>query len=129
LPETADVSAPAPGTTAPSVDIAKMMDMRKNDWAFHFFKQNTGTAIGAVLPPSKCHKVDNVTWFSFVRGWWFDSKEGKSSTGSAPVFLRVIEDNICMCPQCREGFDKSNYKDDLCTCWKLHDMVFKCSNK
>lgn len=45
------------------------------------------------------------------------------------MFLRIIDDDVCMCPQCREGFDKPNYKDDMCTCWKVHNMVFKCSTK
>lgn len=103
--------------------------MRKNDWAFHFFKQNEGTKLGAILPPSKCKRVDNVNFFSYVRAWWFDNKIGKSSTGTAPLFLRVNKDDVCLCPQCREGFDKDDYKDDMCTCWKVHNMVFKCSLK
>lgn len=127
LPET---SAPAaPEAPARNVDVAAMMDMRKDDWAFHFFKQNSGSKVGKILPPSKCKKVDNVSYFSFVKAWWFDNKQGKSSSGSAPQFMRVLGDDVCLCPQCREGFDKDNYKDDMCTCWKVHNMVFKCSNK
>lgn len=31
------------------------MDMRKDDSAFHYFKEGT---TGKILPPSKCKKVD-----------------------------------------------------------------------
>lgn len=116
-------------TAKKNVDLAGMMDMRKEDWAYHFFKQNEGTKMGKILPPSQCNKVDNVTFFGMVKGWWFDNKMGLSHTGTAPSFLRVMGDDVCLCPQCREGFEKENYKDDMCTCWKVHNMVFKCSVK
>lgn len=106
VPAVSATPAAASTATAPNVDLAALMQMRKDDWAFHFFKQNAGTKVGAILPPSKCKKVDNVNYFDFVRSWWFDNKEGKSDTGTAPQFLRVINDDICLCPQCREGFEK-----------------------
>jgi len=86
-----------------NVDLDNLLDMRKNDWAFHFFKQNEGTKLGNILPADKCKKVDNVNFFGFVRSWWFDNKLGKSEVGTAPQFLRLMGDNLCLCPQCREG--------------------------
>jgi len=117
------------GSLKKNVDLDSLMDMRQNDWAFHFFKQNEGTKLGQVLHADKCNRVDSVTFFGFVRAWWFDNKLGKSDTGTAPKFLRVLGDNVCLCPMCREGFDQEKYKDDLCTCWKVHNLVFKCSVK
>jgi len=70
----AAAGSPAPTGTPKPVDLAELMQMRKDDWAFHFFKQNEGTKLGAILPPSKCKQVDNVNVFSFVRAWWFDNK-------------------------------------------------------
>lgn len=108
---------------------ASIVDMfRKDDWAFHFFKQ-TAAQPGNILEPEKCKKIDGVHFFGFVRGWYFDSKEGESMISSAPQLLRVHEDDICLCPQCREGFDTADYKDETCTCWKVHNMIFKCSQK
>lgn len=67
------------------------------------------------------------TFYDFTRVWWFDNKDGKSNTGTAPQFLRIHNDDICVCPQCREGFDKDDYKDDTCECWNIHNLIFKCS--
>jgi len=113
IPDSAVASDPtADPTTAKQapkpVDLVNLMEMRKNDWAFHFFKQNEGTKLGAILPPSKCKQVDNVNIFSYVRSLWFDNKLGKSDTGTAPQLLRIIGDDICLCPQCREGFNLPN---------------------
>ena len=82
-----------------------------------------------VLDPKQFELSDNVSFFGHVRGWWFDRKEGQSQTGTAPTFLRVVEDDICICPQCREGFQMPNYTDELCHCFKIHNLIFKCSQK
>jgi len=44
-----------------NVNLDTLMDMRENDWAFHFFKQNEGTKLGQILPAEKCNRVDSVT--------------------------------------------------------------------
>jgi hypothetical protein len=41
---------------------------RKDDWAFHFFKQ-TAAQPGNILEPEMCKKVDGVHFYGFVRGW------------------------------------------------------------
>lgn len=86
------------------LDAAQIKADRTGDWAFHFFKQ-TAAQPGNILEPEKCKKVDGVHFFDFVRGWYFDSKEGESMVSSSPQLLRVHDDDICLCPQCREGFD------------------------
>lgn len=83
-------------------DAAGLDTKRSNDWAFHFFKQKKNAA--KILDPKECEIADNISFNGFVRGWWFDRKSGLSQTGTAPLFLRVVEDEICMCPQCKEGF-------------------------
>jgi hypothetical protein len=90
-----------------------------------FFKQNK--VQGKTLTPDKCNKIDNTSFFRFVRAWWFDNRKSQSELGSAPKFLRVKGDNICLCNTCKEGFENDDYEDKTCVCWKVHNMVFKCS--
>lgn len=109
---------------------------RKNDSAFQHFKQKikslTNTSDvpkGEILTPEKCSRVEIDKYFGFVRAWWWDNNKGRSQTGTKPLLLRVIGDDICLCPDCRKGFEKANYTDDLCECNKIHNMIFKCHLK
>mmetsp|Transcript_43100 Transcript_43100/g.36176 ORF Transcript_43100/g.36176 Transcript_43100/m.36176 type:complete len:166 (+) Transcript_43100:168-665(+) len=113
FPQTEEAAATVPAVPAAITDVlfenkveiadaAALEKSRSNDWAFHFFKQKTSNP--KILDPKKCELSDNISHFGFVRGWWFDRRNSLSQNGTAPLFLRVIGDDICMCPQCREGF-------------------------
>ena len=78
---------------------ASVVDLfRKDDWDFHFFKQ-TSAQPGSLLEPAQFKKTDGVHFLSFVRGWYFDSKEGESMLSSAP--------HLCACTRTRSACARS----------------------